>query len=254
MALDRRLCPALLCQFDPAAAAPDGSAEARRRIGTVAHSVAISTCGNFALVGCANGVVYKYNLQSGLQRGAFPAAAAQMYRTMSKHSNIFQGDMRKLKRLKTAHAQDGGAGLDGALGSGGESDDEESGVSALIAAGAHAAPVSGVAVDALNTILVSAGMDGQLRWWGLHQHRLQHTAQLKSPASALVIHRDAGLAAVACDDLTVRIFDIATSVLYATRHAHRINDLCFSRTPVGYLQLVWTSACAWDVPSSRCID
>ena len=176
---------------------------------------------------------------------------------MSEKLHKTKAKLRKLKRLKTAHAQDGGAGLDGALGSGGESDDEESGVSALIAAGAHAATVSGVAVDALNTILVSAGMDGQLRWWGLHQHRLQHTAQLKSPASALVIHRDAGLAAVACDDLTVRIFDIAHKrlVRHFGGHAHRINDLCFSPDARWLLTAGMDQRVrVWDVPSSRCID
>ncbi|EED95247.1 WD40-repeat protein [Thalassiosira pseudonana CCMP1335] len=40
-----------------------------------ATSLAISACGNFALVGTLGGVVYKYNLQSGLPRGSFPRDA-----------------------------------------------------------------------------------------------------------------------------------------------------------------------------------
>ena len=42
-----------------------------------ATAVAISVCGNYALVGTAGGVTYKYNLQSGLPRGPQQGAQAQ---------------------------------------------------------------------------------------------------------------------------------------------------------------------------------
>jgi U3 small nucleolar RNA-associated protein 21 len=45
-----------------------------------ATSLAISACGNFALVGTLGGVVYKYNLQSGLPRGSFPRDATSSRR------------------------------------------------------------------------------------------------------------------------------------------------------------------------------
>lgn len=37
-------------------------------------AVAVSRCGNFGIVGSASGAVHRYNLQSGLHRGAPPNA------------------------------------------------------------------------------------------------------------------------------------------------------------------------------------
>jgi U3 small nucleolar RNA-associated protein 21 len=42
---------------------------------THATAVALSPCGNFCVVGTRGGALYKYNLQSGLPRGAFPQCA-----------------------------------------------------------------------------------------------------------------------------------------------------------------------------------
>ncbi len=41
----------------------------RVQVSTPDTAVAVSTCGNYAIVGSRGGVLYKYNIQSGLPRG-----------------------------------------------------------------------------------------------------------------------------------------------------------------------------------------
>jgi U3 small nucleolar RNA-associated protein 21 len=227
---DRRaLAPHCLRQFDPSAPAPEGSAEAQLRVDTVPHSVAISMCGSFALVGTAGGAIFKYNLQSGQPRGAFPLAAAPTEKA-GKFSNIFTGDMRKLgkKKKRDRHASD-----------------------------AHAGPVVGVGIDALNQTLLSASMDGKLKWWDFLTHKLLAEEDIGSPAARMALHRDAGLAAVVCDDLSVRVYDVAHRRLVRqfSGHVHRVNGVAFS--PDGRWLFTASMDCSvrvWDVPSARCID
>ncbi len=71
-----------------------------------ATAVAISVCGNYALVGTAGGVTYKYNLQSGLPRGALPSGA---HKDKPNHRKLEVGSVRlTAKRMKKALAGPGG--------------------------------------------------------------------------------------------------------------------------------------------------
>ena len=45
----------------------------------------ISTCGNFAVVGFSNGLIFKFNMQSGLHRGCYGDDA-------SKHDGVVSGE------------------------------------------------------------------------------------------------------------------------------------------------------------------
>jgi U3 small nucleolar RNA-associated protein 21 len=234
---DRRsIEPFCLRQYDPSQPAPDGSLEARLRADTVATAVCISACGHYALVGTVGGCTYKYNLQSGQRRGSYPTAAT---------------GARKLKRALTLKGVNDNMKVD-------ESADDR-----------HEGPVTGIAVDALNSLVVSVGADGSMRFWSFVGHELlklpassgdadaNGALKIGAAASKLVLHRDSGLAAVSCDDISVRVFDIVTRRLVRRfdGHEHRITDLCFSadaRTLV--TASMDGSVRAWDLPTGQCID
>jgi U3 small nucleolar RNA-associated protein 21 len=121
----------------------------------------------------------------------------------------------------------------------------------------HASGVYGVAVDALNSTVVSADAEGLVIFWDFNTHVPVHDMTLPSGASGLVLHRDAGLAAVSCDDAAVRVLDVAArrQVRQFHGHSNRITDMAFSPDA----RWLVTSSLdrtirAWDMPSGRCVD
>jgi WD40 repeat protein len=83
----------------------------------------------------------------------------------------------------------------------------------------HTASVTGVVIDALNLLLISASLDGTLRFWSFSTQSLSlgnevsrewAVADLKTPISMLEMVRDAGLVACGCDDRSVKVFDVET--------------------------------------------
>lgn len=89
-------------------------------------------------------------------------------------------------------------------------------------------PVTGIAVDPLNRILVAATLDGTINvsvhllfrvTWGsifgpkffnFHTTKLESVLRLPSSAVSLQLQPDSGLLAVICDDMTVRLVDLET--------------------------------------------
>jgi U3 small nucleolar RNA-associated protein 21 len=121
----------------------------------------------------------------------------------------------------------------------------------------HGASVYGVAVDVLNATLVSADAAGQVIFWDFTTHTAQHSLRMPAGVSALVLHRDAGLAALACDDAVVRVLDVAArrQVRTFNGHTNRITDMAFSPDA----RWLATSSLdrtirVWDLPSGRCVD
>lgn len=74
---------------------------------------------------------------------------------------------------------------------------------------AHDGAVTGLAVAAANTSMVSIGLDASLRIWDFKYQKLKQELKLAGPASLLAHHSGTDLVAVACDDL----------VLYMCAHA-----------------------------------
>jgi U3 small nucleolar RNA-associated protein 21 len=120
-------------------------------------AVCLSRCGNFGFVGSAAGRVDRYNMQSGLHRGAYSR---------------------------------GGPGG---------------------AAAAHDGAVLGMAADACNRYLVTAGLDGVVRSWDFAKRTLRAQADAGSPVARIAHHASTGLLAAACDDLVIRMFDVEVS-------------------------------------------
>ena len=174
--------------------------EHRMRVapGDVVRAVAVSRCGNFALLGTENGAVGKFNMQSGVRRGVAPA-------------------------------------------------------------GSHSLAVMGVASDAFNRHIVSAGLDGRLQVYDFETLEPTGPAvDVGSPISSLVMHHESGLCACACDDFAVRVFDIQAGgrlVRVFRGHANRVNDVCFSADSRWLVSVGMDCALlVWDLPSSSLVD
>ena len=197
-------------------------------------SVAVSSCGNFALCGTDAGVVFKYNLQSGRLRGHFPKALRY----------------RRMKRQKSG----GGSVKVDVIEERGYAAGEEILVDGKAM---HEGPVYGVEVDALNAVLITGGFDGTLRFWDFRTHKLIKTMNMGSPVDHLEINRSAGLVVFSCDDLVARAVDLVTKeVIRSFRgHSARITDLCITADARWVVSSSEdTSVRVWDVPTGRCIE
>ena len=112
-------------------------------------------------------------------------------------------------------------------------------------------------MDAVKRTVVSASLDQTLKFWDMHSHEHLHTEELGSPACQLLLNRDAGLVAVASDDVVVRVYDLGNRRLVRRfgGHRHRISDLAFSP------DVRWLASSSmdgtvrvYDVPTAKCVD
>ena len=132
---------------------------------THATSVGITACGNFALIGTRGGVIYKYNIQSGMQRGTFPKELTNIQETLKLHKpSSLPGSVKTtLKKIQPdAHvsANELKAGKRTA------SLAEESRVAELKRKERrHYSDVVGVGVDNLNKYVVSVCAEGKINTW-----------------------------------------------------------------------------------------
>ena len=200
--------------------------------GTEVASVAISPCGTFALLGSAGGGIDTFNLQSGMRRQRFPAA-------------LTPAQARRLQLRKQEQAA---------------SADRDPGKPTWQAGeGRHTAAVTGLVVDNLNQTLVSASLDGTLKFWAFSTARLEHALTLapRTPITLLRHHRANDLLLLACDDLCLRIVDLATR--------RPVRELWGSAAPCADARLSpdgrWAVAAGrdavvrvWDLPSGHCVD
>eukprot|EP00752_Nemacystus_decipiens_P004264 g3895.t1 len=216
---------------------------------TFATSVAVSGCGNYGLVGTRGGHVFRYNMQSGQPRGSYPQSATPSAKAVKALTNVMKpGAIAKItpdgfasKRIAATEA-----------------------AAAKVRAGAkvgswqgHAGAVCGVAVDAVNKTMVSAGVDGLLVFWGFREKRADGAVAVGSGVSQLELVRDTDLVALACDDKVVRLYDLATRKLVRRLegHTNHLTDMCF--TPDAR-RLVTASmdhtVRIWDLPTGRTVD
>jgi len=187
-----------------------------------ATCVAISSCGNFALVGTRGGCVYKYNVESGIPRGEYPrallagreefaASAGSVSRTtkaLEKNTSIVPIDLDKVvavskPRVKTKTK--------------------------------HEDAVVGLAVDASNETLISVGKDSKLiTWYFATQTPKKAAFLLPSPPTKLCHVRESDLAAIALANHSIIVFDCSALAIvrkFGSRadppHSQAITDLGF---------------------------
>ncbi|KAJ7444932.1 Utp21 specific WD40 associated putative domain-containing protein [Mycena latifolia] len=117
--------------------------------------------------------------------------------------------------------------------------------------------VTGLASDALNTVVIASTLDGTINFFDFHTTKLEYTLTLPSTAVSILLHRDSGLLAVICDDMVVRVVDIETRRVVRELGGFRARVLDITFSPDSRW-LVTTSLDSvirtFDVPTGRLID
>jgi U3 small nucleolar RNA-associated protein 21 len=169
-------------------------------------SVSMTACGTFGLIGSVGGIVDAYNLQSGTHRQRFPP---------------------KLKPAQAKQLKD-------------QSFDPEQ---LLASHRGHKDAITGIMVDNLNKNMVTTSLDGSIIFWDFATGTIAHRVTLDATAALTLKYNPvAGLVALSCDDLCIRIIDIEAHRIVRELWGcvGQINDLCFSHD--GH----WIVACSMD--------
>jgi len=235
---------------------------------THATSVTMSACGNFALVGTVGGIIYKYNVESGNQRGAYPRDLDGEAKRDQRGKGRMAGDVNRTSKAleKKLKVNTTPSNLDRKDQSAKREQALETRRRQKLAVASHAGyEVTGLAVDSLNKTVISVGKDKKLILW----HFSTHAPHKKSPyalpsAATKMCHvRESNLAAIALEDFSVLLFDCTTLSIvrrFGSRgssncHSGPITDLGFS--PDG--RTFFTSSFdgtirVFDVPTNACVD
>lgn len=169
-------------------------------------SVAITSCGTFAVVGSAGGGLDMFNLQSGAHRQRYPPRLTPA----------------QAKQLKLQQAGSG---------------------EVAVASHGHSDAITGVIVDNLNHIMVSASLDGSMIFWDFSTGKALERKHIDSAVPTAIRYNPvSGLLALSCDDEGIRIVDIETrkTVRELWGCVGRIYDYCFSHDGR------WIVACSTD--------
>eukprot|EP01041_Mallomonas_annulata_P005529 gene5529-11138_t len=240
------------------------------------HSTAISVscCGNFCAVGSRGGIIYMYNLQSGLPRGAFPASAEKssikagtLKTRTATLGNVFYESKSVLSRegpvvgkgsLKAIGPHGGKANIT----TNNRSNNSIKGVGIVTGEDidnikGHESEITGIFIDPCSGTLASCGLDGLLIFWDLSSHELLFYIKHKSPQLKMFSYRDGGFIALIGQDRIIRIYDMNNKKLIRRfdGHSREITGLAF--TPDGR-RLLSSSLDAtvrvWDMPTGRCLS
>jgi len=186
-------------------------------------SVAITTCGTFAIVGSSKGGITMFNLQSGIQRRRFPEPL-----TPAQAKQVKKGEaVGKLN---------------------------------MIGRGKHTKAVTGIVTDALNRVAISCGLDGKIKFWefttGILIHEFNWEGTTKIP-NMMKLHRPSELLAVSCDDTCIRVIDAETKKVVRELWGceGKISDFCFSNDGRWIVAASMDSIIrVWDLPTGHLID
>jgi len=217
---------------------------------THATAVAMSPCGNFAVVGTRGGTIYRYNLQSGIPRGSFPVTAVSdaTQEAIAKRSKVPGNIYHDMKLMMGEQATSLNA----------PKDTPEVVKKEVLEQTGHSQEVAGIFIDMMGITMASVGYDGLVCFWDFNTQQLVHKVELSSPQVLLQGFRDANFFATVGQDRVIRVFDMNTHKLsrrYANGHTREITDLAFS--PDGRRLLSSALDCTlrvWDLPTGRCLN
>ncbi|KAL8542233.1 hypothetical protein ACS0TY_003195 [Phlomoides rotata] len=122
---------------------------------------------------------------------------------------------------------------------------------------AHNGEVVGITCDSTNTIMISAGFDGDVKVWDFKGRKLKSRWEVGCSLVKIVYHRSNGLLATVADDLVIRLFDAVAlrMVRKFEGHSDRITDMCFSEDGKWLLTSSMDGTLRiWDVILARQID
>ncbi|GAA5832443.1 hypothetical protein JCM3766R1_003075 [Sporobolomyces carnicolor] len=117
--------------------------------------------------------------------------------------------------------------------------------------------VTGVAVDALNRVVVVSTLKGVLHFFDFQTMKLLSTLTLTASITSIVLQRDNSLLAVVCDDLAVRVVDIETKrvVRELAGAKGQVRDLAFSPDSRWIITSSQDSVIrTFDVPTGNLVD
>lgn len=122
---------------------------------------------------------------------------------------------------------------------------------------AHTCAVMGVAVDGMNQVLVTAGLDGEIRFWGFKKHKKIDTLQTESYIAGIILHRESSMLAVALDDFRIFVVDLDTRrvVRKFQGHSNKVTGMSFSPDARWLISSAMDCTVrSWDLPSGRLVD
>ncbi|KAG2379085.1 hypothetical protein C9374_007723 [Naegleria lovaniensis] len=208
------------------------------------QSVALSICGNYAVVGTNKGYLEKWIIQSKKMKHLY-------YHHEEKERSIeirkvydFKGRQKTLKQISNTTMMTFGSH----------------------SLTAHSSPINSVIIDNTNTKVCSGGHDGLLKVWKFENKTPNHSSHLlneimngvesttkgngskhslstdqllasfdlKSPILKMVKSKhsaSANFVSVACENFSIHVFDMNTCKLIRSFHGHhinKINDMCFT--------------------------
>lgn len=117
--------------------------------------------------------------------------------------------------------------------------------------------MTGLAIDAVNSMVIASTLDGTVNFFDFHTAKLEKTLVLPCSALSTTLHRDSGLLAAVCDDRIVRLIDIETRrvVRELRGHRSRVLDLTFSPDSRWLVTASLDSIIrTFDIPTGRLID
>ena len=233
-------------------------------------AIALTPCGNYAIVGSRGGIIYRYNLQSGLPRGTFPINMGNnsikkgtIDTLLRKPGNVLH-EMKKMvggpgwiplseinaREQKKIQSNDNNNKSTTTVPIIEEEEELE------LLAQCHESEIRGLYVDTSNSVLVSICLDGLTIFWDLNNGKVLNSIKTNTSHLMLIGLRDSGFIAVASQDRIIRVFDMTTYKL--TRrfngHSREITDMAF--TPDGRRLLSSSSDSTirvWDMPTGRCL-
>ncbi|KAL7615945.1 hypothetical protein Lser_V15G01030 [Lactuca serriola] len=122
---------------------------------------------------------------------------------------------------------------------------------------AHDGEVVGVACDSTNSLMISAGYNGDVKVWSFKGRELKSRWEIGCKVVKIIYHRSNGLLASVTDDLVIRMFDVVAlkMVRKFEGHTDRITDICFSEDGKWLLSSSMDGTLRiWDVILARQID
>ncbi|KAH6659575.1 Utp21 specific WD40 associated putative domain-containing protein [Truncatella angustata] len=201
---------------------------------TNVSTVAISSCGTFAVVASEGGCIDMYNLQSGLHRQRYPSTVTPAQARQAKLQQLRQAD--SILQLEARSTTGFGVGV-----------------------GKHTKTVTGVIVDSMNKYIISCSLDGKIKFWEFLTGRLVHEISW-APMTAITgcrYHAANDLIAFSCDDGSIRVVDTETkqTIREFWGCQGKINDFTFSNDGRWIVAASQDAVIrVWDLPTSHLID
>ncbi|PUZ59787.1 hypothetical protein GQ55_4G070600 [Panicum hallii var. hallii] len=122
---------------------------------------------------------------------------------------------------------------------------------------AHEGEVVGLACDATNGSLISAGYHGDIKVWDFKTCKLKSRLDVGKSVTKIAYHRANGILATVVDDMVLILFDTVAMKMVRRFEGHtdRITDLCFSEDGKWLISSSMDGTLRiWDISLARQID